>query len=201
VESGRRALTALLADPATRSRAAWALGVDAASRRDTIALQRWSDSLEIEPSDTIAARLATSLNAFDRGTRGMHQEALQVSETAVRFDSAGRGGDPFARALLHLERALWYDSLGRPDDADRERLWYEHFEFIGFPMKEAQSGEIDWALSTFARLLRARAAEQSDDRDRACRFFARVSELWTGADPAYRALRAEADDYAQQRCR
>jgi tRNA A-37 threonylcarbamoyl transferase component Bud32 len=220
IESGRDTLLALLAQPSTRSRAIWALGVDAASRGDTLALQRWSDSLDLAPSDTIAERLALSLHAIDLGTRGMYQAALNLSEDAIQFDSAGRGGDPFARAVLHLERAEWYDSLGRPDAADRERLWYENFEFIGrpdaadrerlwyenfefiaFPRGEAQASEIDWALSTYARLLRARAALDDGDRDRACRYYGRVREVWAEADLAYDPLRAEAESYVRRRCR
>ncbi|UCG88795.1 MAG: protein kinase [Gemmatimonadota bacterium] len=201
IEDGRDTLLALLAEPATRSRAAWALGVDAASRGDTVALRRWSDSLSAAPYDTVAAKLALWLSAIDRGTRGTYQAALEASEYAIRFDSAGRGGDPFARAVLHLKRAEWYDSLGRPDAADRERLWYEHFEFIAVPAGEAQAGEIDWALSTYARLLRARAARDGGDRDRACSYYERVSELWKQADSAYVPLRTEAEDYVRQRCR
>jgi len=201
LEQGRDTLLALVAEPRTRSRAAWALGVDAARHGDTVALQRWSDSLRTTTQDTLAATLALSLRAIDRGTRGMFQAALEISDSAIHFDSAGRGGDPFARAALHLGRAEWYDSLGRPDAADRERLWYEHFEFIAFPEGEAQAGEIDWALSSYARLLRARAAGARGDRDRTCTYYGRVSELWRGAEPAYDPLKTEAADYVRRSCR
>jgi tetratricopeptide (TPR) repeat protein len=201
VERGRNMLLALLADSANRSRAAWALGVDAAVSGDRDATGRWLDSLSATPADTTAARLATSLLSVDLGSRGMYQEALDLSRELLQYDSAGRGGDPFTRAALHLKRAEWYDSLDKPDEADGARLWYEHFEFLGFRAREAQPAEIDWALSPYARLLRARAAREIGDHDKACTHFVRLTELWAAADPAYAPLMSEAEEYVRQRCR
>lgn len=130
----------------------------------------------------------------------MYESALEASESLLAYDSAGRGGDPFARAALHLKRAEWYDSLGQPDEADSARLWYEHFEFLGYPNGAAQASEIDWALSPFVRLLRARAAEQRGNREQACSYMSRLVELWAGADSAYAPLRDEALAYTNRRC-
>jgi hypothetical protein len=211
----------LLQQPASRARAAWALGVAAAHRGDAAETQVWLDTLQAIPSDTVAERLAILLSAIDRGARGDWLDALDISHSALQYDSAGRGGDPFARATLHLKRAEWHDSLGQQDEADRSRLWYEHFEFLRFPKGSAQASEIDWALSPLARMQRGRAAAiRSEDslwswlvqllpwvegkalhRLRACTYFDRLGELWTDADATYDSLKNELETYQERKCR
>jgi serine/threonine protein kinase len=203
VERGRTMIDQVRSDALShsRSRAAWALGVDAAASGDTIATKRWLDSLRVALPDTIAERLAMSLTSMDLGIRGMYDSALDASAALLPHDSAGRAGDPFERAVLHLKRAEWYDNLGRKGDADAARLWYEHFEAAGgYPNREARASEIDWALSPYVRLLRARAAEQRGNRERACNYMSRLVELWAGADSAYTPLRDEALAYTKRRC-
>jgi predicted Ser/Thr protein kinase/tetratricopeptide (TPR) repeat protein len=201
VERGRIMLRDLVSDSVSRSRAAWALGVDAAATGDTVNTRRWLDSLPAVHPDTTAQQLSISLHSMILGSQGMYEEALQISEGMLAYDSAGRGGDPFARAVLHLKRAEWYDSLGQRDRADAARLWYEHFEFLGSPKGVAHASEIDWALSPYVRFLRGRAAEQRRQRDQACSYMSRLTELWAEADSAYGPLRDEALAYAQRRCR
>jgi len=201
VERGRTMLREMLSDSMSHSRAAWALGVDAIATGDTAATKRWLDSLRVAFPDTIAERLAMCLYSMQLGVQDMYETALDTSAALLPHDSAGRAGDPFERAVLHLKRAEWYDSLGQRDNADAARLWYEHFEFLGYPGKEAQASEIDWALSPYVRFLRARAAEQSGKRERACSYMSRLVELWADADSAYAPLLEEAQAYTQRRCR
>jgi serine/threonine protein kinase len=201
VDRGRRVLRETAWGSTTRFRAAWALGLDAATTGDTTLARRWIDSLQTGLPDTNAQRLSISLQSIDLGRRGVYEAALEASERLLGYDSAGRGGDPFARAVLHLKRAEWLDSLGQRDDADAARLWYEHFEFLGYPEKQAQASEIDWAFSPYVRFLRARAAERMESRERACSYMSRIGELWAEADSAYAPLREEALAYTQRRCR
>ncbi len=199
-ERGRTTLRELLSNSVSRSRAAWALGVDAVARGDTLATKRLLNTVQMALPDTLAERLAISLHALDLGARGLYEAALDASDQLLAFDSAGRGGDPFARAVLHMKRAEWYDSLGQRDEAEAARLWHEHFEFVGYPEKEAQASEIDWALSPYVRLLRARAADHRGDRERACSYMSRLAELWADADSVYGPLRDEAQAYTERRC-
>jgi tetratricopeptide (TPR) repeat protein len=198
---GRSRLRLLLANPQARARAAWALGIAAARDGNLMAAESWLDSLSLSQSDSVAIRLTTLLEAIIRGSGVDPSEALRLSDQVMPFDSAGRGGDPFARAVLHLKRAEWLDMLDRPEEADAARLWYEQFEWLdAFPTGEAQAAEIDWALSTYARWLRGTTSRHGRN-GRACAWLNRVLELWAGADKAYDPPRDMAADLVAQWCR
>ena len=105
---------------------------------------------------------------------------------------SAHGGDPFARAVLHMKRADWLDSLGNHDAADSARLWYEHFETIRIPTREALAAEIDWALGPYAMWLRGTSAAVRGNNPRACAQLQRVVDVWRDADPAYMQLKDSA---------
>jgi tetratricopeptide (TPR) repeat protein len=201
IDAGRSTLREFVSDPAYGSRAAWVLGLDAVARGDARGFSRSTKFLYAARDDTIAVRLGTLLEAVHKASRGGFAEALAHTGALLPLDSAGRGGDPFARAVLHMKRAEWLDSLERLAEADSAQLWYENFEFIGMPSGEAQASEIDWALGTYAMWLRGERAYRRHDRTAACRHLQRVLELWSGADAAYEPLVRGATERVRGACR
>jgi hypothetical protein len=190
--SSRNELERLRAHPAVENRAIWALGLEAMSIGDGERVESFLDTLLANQRDTTAERLGTLLNALQLASTGRFRQALAVSQRLLAYDSAAHGGDPFARAVLHLKRADWLDSLGDLGAADSTRLWYEHFEIVRKFEGAAQAAEIDWALSTFAMWLRGVSAAASGDRLNACTHLPRVAELWAESDPPYAELRDSA---------
>jgi len=184
----RGVLERLVGDSAVGLQAAWALGLDAVNAGDMERTRTYLDMLEANRPDTIAERLGSLLSAVELASTGRYRQALEQSQALLASDSAARGGDPFARAVLHLKRAEWFDSLGRHEAADSMRLWYEHFEVIRLFEGEAQAAEIDWALSTYAMWVRGMAAADRSDRPSACFRLPRVLELWTNADAPFASL-------------
>jgi serine/threonine protein kinase/tetratricopeptide (TPR) repeat protein len=199
-ETGRQALRAAAEHPQHRVRARWALGVSAALAGDTSGAARWLSTLGEGARDSATDRLGSLLHAIIEGSSGNHPLAQSLSEPLLASDSGGHGGDPFARAVLHMKRADWLDSLGQPLAADSSRLWYEHFETLGFPAGPAQPAEIDWAVGTYARWLRGESARRRGDREAACGHHARVIELWHDADAAYHQLRDGAARFIADSC-
>jgi hypothetical protein len=188
-ERGRSALRALAQDPTLRSRAAWALALDAYARGDTTEAGRHREAVEAAGGHVaLTAMLAGLALAADGGWSG----ALAATEPALAYDSAGHAPDPFLRAALHLRRGEWLARLGRAGDADRSWLWYESLDLRGWPHAEAQPAEVDWALSTHVRARRARLALEQGERTRGCALAGRARELWADAElglaPAVRDL-------------
>jgi hypothetical protein len=184
------------AAPSDRARALWMLAQLAwrarrgaagdAARRDLDALQT--------PAGPLGAMLAV---AAGPGMHNLPALALQRSIPLVALDSANLGGDPFYRALLHIERAAWLAALGRHEQAVAALRWHENQDFVGYPGKAPQGGEVDYAFATLARWDRARllAALGPAHRDEACAAFAAVVRAWHDGEPRF-AARA---DTARQR--
>src|SRR3989442_1614557 len=86
--------------------------------------------------------------------RGQYDRAVSTSAMLLLYDSAGRGGDPFARAALHMQRAEWLGQLGRRREAEREWLWHDNADVVDWPTGPAQAGDGGWALGAHARLRR-----------------------------------------------
>jgi serine/threonine protein kinase len=194
-------LERLVGDSPVGMRAVWALGVHASRLGDTAMTSQRINTLRQPETDTDARRLANLLQTLDLAARGRYEYAVDASRALLPFDSAGRGGDPFARAVLHMRRAEWYDSLGQHAAADSARLWYEHFEWTGPPPNQvAQAGEIDWALSSYARWVRGMAAKDRGDDRSACRHLRRVLAVWSAADAAYTSLREQATQFIARSC-
>jgi tetratricopeptide (TPR) repeat protein len=185
VVAGRRALEELAADDSLAGRVAWALALDAHARGDTVAAAELRDGLMGLRGDSGAARLATQLEALAHAARGRPDLALEVSEPLLALDSAGlRGGDPFARAALHWLRGDWLEMVGRHDEADKQRCWYEQMEIREELSGEAEAAEIDWALGPYGEFRRAEAALERGDDDALCRHALRLERLWREPDPA-----------------
>jgi predicted Ser/Thr protein kinase/tetratricopeptide (TPR) repeat protein len=196
---GGTELERLAAHPRLGGRAAWALAFAAQARGDTVAAARWRTAVERRaPADSGAARLALLLQGAALAARGEYDHALATSALLLPYDSAGRAGDPFARAALHIQRAEWLGRHGRPREAQREWLWHDNADVVEWPTGPAQAGDVDWALGTYARLRRARLALELGDRRGGCALIRRVQELWTRADARFAPYRAAADTLARE---
>ncbi len=178
---GRTALRAMMREPEIGVRAAWALALDAHSRGATAEAAALGASLRRAGR---AEGLRLMLAGLAHAARGDWPAALEATEPALAFDSAGHAPDPFFRAALHLGRGEWLARSGRAAEADRAWLWYENLDVEGWPDAEAQPAEVDWALGSHARSLRARLALERGATESGCALARRVAELWADAEPA-----------------
>jgi len=198
-QRGVTALERLAGHHRLGARAAWALAFAAQAQGDTLARAHWQATVERRAeTDSGAARLAMLLQSAALAGRGQYDRAVSTSAMLLLYDSAGRGGDPFARAALHMQRAEWLGQLGRRREAEREWLWHDNADVVDWPTGPAQAGDVDWALGTYARLRRGGLALERGDRRGGCGLIRRVQELWTRADAAFAPYRAAADSLARE---
>jgi tetratricopeptide (TPR) repeat protein len=197
VEQGRRALIQLSRDSTRSVRAAWALSLDALSRGDSAGAVPWLKLVVSQTSPTNPFHAL--LRAMQQATAGRFEAALQLSEPALGYDSAGKAGDAFFRAALHIQRGDWLERMNRPEAAQRSWLWYEGLDVVGWPSSVVQAAEVDWPLANLGRLRRARLAAKSRNKADACRLAAELSRSWADAEPPFAPLLAEARAL-QRRC-
>src|SRR3954470_4624308 len=197
VEQGRRALMQLSRDSTRSVRAAWALSLDALLRGDSAGAGPWLKLVvsQTPPSNPFHALL----RAMQQATAGRFESALQLSEPALGYDSAGKAGDAFFRAALHIQRGDWLERMNRPEAAQRSWFWYEALDVVGWPSSVVQAAEVDWPLGNLGRLRRARLAAKSRNKAEACRLAGELSRSWAGAEPPFAPLLAEARAL-QRRC-
>ncbi len=165
------------------------------SHGDTAAAAHWGELVErAAPDHRGAARLARELAAIRAASRGRLDSALTLSAPLLAYDSTGVVDDPFARAVLHLERGRWLLALGDTAKADAELLWYENSDsgIEGWLHSEVQPGEVDAVASAVARRFRGRLAVARHGITATCRLAPRVAQLWAAAEPVYAALVGEA---------
>jgi hypothetical protein len=98
-------------------------------------------------------------------------------------------GDPFARAVLYLNRARWQLAAGQQDDAIRTLGWADHTDLDGWAQGEAQAYDVDLALWPYTRRWLASVLRDAGQTARACEIAQRVGELWHEAEPRLGALR------------
>ena len=185
VERGREAL-ASLADRPGGARAAWALAVHTLSRGDTVAGRHWRDVLARQ--DSAGGPLGLLVAAMIAAGSGDPRQALRLSAPALAYDSAGHAPDPFFRATLHLLRGEWLANIGQPRAADDSWLWYENTDVVGWPETEAQAAEVDWALSTWARVRRGKLASSAGRPGDGCSLIRRALDIWSRPEPATAAV-------------
>jgi serine/threonine protein kinase len=144
-----------------------------------------------------ASRRWESARAFKAAL--LQPRPLRARLALLAYDSSGVIDDPFARAVLHLERGRWLLALGDTAKADAELLWYENSDsgIEGWLHSEVQPGEVDAVASAVVRLFPGRLAMARQDTAGACRFASRVAELWAGAEPVYTPLLREARTLAK----
>jgi hypothetical protein len=145
--------------------------------------------------------LARLLDADAASLAGDARRALVLSDTLLALDSAGRGGDPFFRTLLHLLRAQWWAGTGDVEAAVRELRWHENSDFVG-GVAATQAGEVDWAFGTLGRWRRARLLDRGGrPTAELCRCLADVVRLWSdGEAPDAARARTARVRYAALRC-
>ena len=177
------------ASPAQQRRAAWLLTLLA--RRAGADDSPWRAAIAGEAPP---APFATMLDA-DARSGTAPREALRRTEPLLALDSAGRAGDPFFRAILHVLRAEWSLAAGDREAAGRELLWSGNYDIVGQPGAPVQSEDADWALGTLARWRRTRITPDGPGRE-LCRDLSDVARLWAGGELRYRA---RADSAAQRR--
>ncbi len=183
-------------------RAAFDLALDAFRNGDAAAAAGWRRRVERAASQNneTAVRFLALLQAMESAQRGDLKAALELSAPLLAYDSTGIIGGPFARAVARLNRGRWWQRMGRLPEADREWLWYENSDLVGWPGREAQAGEVDAVMGVYARLLRGELALELGDRTLGCAYLQRVAELWSQADPSMRSLRGAADSLSRS-CR
>ena len=174
-------------------RAAWVTALDALRRHDTASAREWRSLLATRSAGHPRSEpLLRLFDAVRAGFDGADVEALALSDSLPRYAPAGLGGDPFARALLHLHRAEWQRRVGDPFAADRTLLFTQGWDTHEWPQREAQSGEVDVVVGALARLRRAELAAAAGRDKEAAALAKRVCELWAAASPEYGTLREKA---------
>ena len=164
-----------------QGRARWMLAtVDWAERHADPPHRAGSSRVPPEP-------LTTLLRAQAAAARGAVDSALAA--TLPMTGIQGRDtGDPFFRAVLHLARATWSERGKNPLRAIDDLVWHENSDLHGYPTRDPQPAEVDWALGPFAQWrlgeLLVRTGQRRED---ACTAYRTVARLWSGGDPPYRA--------------
>ena len=190
IERGRRELARLAGDSSRSVRAAWGLAFEALRRGDTAGATPWVR--RVATGSAAVSPFHLLLQAMQQAADGRLEAALKLSEPALAYDSAGRAGDPFFRAALHLQRGDWFEKLNRPESADASWLWYENLDVVGWPSTVVQAGEVDWPLGNLARLRRAGLAARRGDREKVCALVAELLQSWAQPEPSFESLVAEA---------
>jgi hypothetical protein len=196
IEKGRRDLDRLTGDSLHGRRAAWALAVDALTRGDSARAAPWVS--QVGAGAGAGTPLHLMLRALAEAAAGRYQAALNLSRPALAYESAGRAGDPFFRAALHVVRGDWYLASNQSTPADASWLWYQNLDVVGWPTTVAQAGEVDWALGTLARWRRGNLAASEGRRAEGCRMMDQVMGFWSQAEPSIAPLRAEAGRILRQ---
>lgn len=181
--AARARLSAWASAGARVTRARWTLLLDAIAVDTTLVEGRLADLAE-SPEAPALVDLGTALVLAMRGdTTG----ALRLADSLTNHVVAAQVADPLQRAVLYLSRGHWL--AGRhADRADAAWRWYENADFVGWPQGHLQAAELDWALETYARYLRASLAHAARDADRVCGLAPEAIVRWANADPSYAPL-------------
>jgi hypothetical protein len=174
-------------------RARWALLLDAIATDTASVERRLADLAEAHD----APALVDLGTALAHAMRGDTAAALGLSDSLLLHVVAAAIADPLQRAVLFLARGRWLAERD-PDGADTAWRWYENADLVGWPVGHLQAAELDWALETYARYLRAGLARGSRDAQRACAILPDAVQRWAQADSAYATMRATLDAWARE---
>src|SRR5436309_2815393 len=164
-----------------QGRARWMLAtVDWAEQRADPPHRAGSSGVPPEPLTTLRQAQAAA-------ARGAVDSALAATRALTGIQ--GRDvRDPFFRTVLHLTRASWSERGKHSLGAIGDLLWYENSDLHGYPTRDPQPAEVDWAFGPFAQWrlgeLLARTGQRRED---ACMAYRTVARLWSAGDPPYRA--------------
>jgi hypothetical protein len=172
--AGRAELARLTLQPEIAMRAAWAVSAEQLIRGDLAGAKSAIARFRASYNEPAGQRLAQLLDALQAGAAGDIRRAVRLSDALLQFDSHGGPGDPFARALLHIQRSKWHRALGILDDAERDLIWAENQDLVGWPSGAAQATEIDWTFTIYALLHRASFAHDTAD---ACALLRQATDI------------------------
>src|SRR3989441_2620157 len=140
-----------------------------------LAMVEWAVSHGDPPRRMGASRvppgpLATLLQAQAAAARGAVDSAL-VATRALTGIPGQDARDPFFRTVLHLARASWSERGRNPVLAIDDLVWHENSDLHGYPTRDPQPAEVDWAFATFAQWrlgeLLVRTGQRREDAGRA----------------------------------
>ena len=197
-DQARQSLARYAMGSASAGRSSWALALDAWRRDDPSDASGHHEAVRLAAaSDPSLDFLVGSLDAIALARQGRWDSAETLAASLLEIDAAGRHTDPFARAVLYWSRATWFEDSGQLAAAEDVWLWYENSDWGDvWPGSQVQAAEVDWAVSTYARVRRAKAKLRFDDpgmtRD-ACELLRRVDELWPNPEPLLLGDREELD--------
>jgi tetratricopeptide (TPR) repeat protein len=164
------------------TRVHWTLALDAISRGDVATGDQHVRVLDsLDAGGDLHALAAGWLAAARGDTTG----ALQLTDSLPLRVLAAQVRDPLQRAVLFLGRGWW---LGGRDlvGADAAWGWYENTDLAsGWATGSPHPAEVDWALETYARFLRAELAHRAGDESAVCALAPEAAARWRGADSAY----------------
>lgn len=193
-------LRRMTSSPATVTRAAWTLAVDAYSRDDTVGAEEWRRQIA-GATDSSGSRLLLSLRAMGLAHEGRLAEALTASDSLLAFDAGHRHGDPFARTVLHVQRGRWLQESGSAGAARRAWLWTENTDIGEWPAGTPQDAEVDWVFAPWASFLRgASALDEDEQRASACTELRHALRFWSAPEGGIRELRDRAQSLTQRFC-
>jgi tetratricopeptide (TPR) repeat protein len=182
--AARSVLERAMDDSAVGGRAAWTLALDAWHRGDTAAARALAGRI---PTRDDALRVIVA--AVDSGRRSPPRALALTAGLRGVNEEQDRLGDPFARAIMHLRRAEWYDAIGESENAERELRWHENSDFIGWLQGSIQSAEVDWVAGAYVRVREGMRRVDAGDRA-ACADLRRVVDtLWIDVEPGVESLR------------
>jgi tetratricopeptide (TPR) repeat protein len=174
------------------TRARWTLLLDALATDTASAEQRLTSLRESADAPALVDLGAALLTAL----RGDTAAALRLSDSLTLRVVAAQVADPLQRAVLFLSRGRWLAGRDRAR-ADAAWQWYENADFVGWPTGALQAAEVDGALETWARYVRAERAVAARDQESVCRLAPDAIARWTDADSAYAPLRASLRAWAR----
>jgi tetratricopeptide (TPR) repeat protein len=190
--AARAALQQLARSPEVGERARWVLSLDSMAMRP--GAPRPAEASVRRVLRNPASPLAILASAVAAAREGRRADALALTEPLLGAATGDQLGDPFARSLLYLWRAEWLEWFGHREEADRTLLYYQNSDLQGWAQGLAQAGDVDGALSAYARLRRGLLLLEHAPQAEGCRELARVAELWRDADADFAALRYEVDE-------
>lgn len=180
ISAGRAQLLQGNLPPELAMRAAWALTADQLIRGEAAGARSAISRFRTAYRTPISQQLAQLLDALRAGAAGDFRGAVRMSDALLQFDSHGGPGDPFARALLHIQRSKWHRALGDLAGAESDLIWAENQDLIGWPSGAAQAAEIDWTFTIYALLHRAALTHERGATTDACALLREAAGIMPG---------------------
>lgn len=181
-------------------RARWVLALHAAAIGDTATAAEWRSRFEQELGPGVGG-MRTLLEAEAIARAGRPDEALQLTNALLDYDSLRRALDPFFRSVLYLRRGHWWEALAEPDSAERAWRWAENVDIQVWLDGPAEAVEVDWVLGIYTATARFRLARQRADSAEACRHLNRLRRYWSEAEPFAASLLRAAETVPNGQCR